>query len=82
MIFLFLRFNLHFLKETAENLKRLKREATKALKPLNDVDLEVDIDDVYRPASVLDMPIRPNWSYEMTKEQLEEQEKNYFNVII
>lgn len=63
-------------------MKRLKKEATKVLKPLNDADLEVDIDDVYKPSSVLDMPIRPAWTYEMTKEQLDEQEKKYFNVIL
>lgn len=74
------RFNLHFLKETPDNLKRLRRDAAKALRPLNDADLEIDIEDVYRPSSVLDMPIRPNWSYEMTKEQLDEQEKKYFSV--
>jgi hypothetical protein len=26
------------------------------------------------------MPIRPIWTYDMTKEQLEQQEKTYFNV--
>lgn len=69
------------MKENAESLKRLKKEACKSLKPLHDAqDLEIDINDVYRPSSVLDMPIRPSWSYEMTKEQLDEREKNYFNV--
>lgn len=71
------------MRENAESLKRLKKEATKALRQSNDVkDLEVDIDDVYRPSSVLDMPIRPSWSYDMTKEQLDEQERKYFNVIV
>jgi len=27
------------------------------------------------------MPIRPTWTYEMTREQLEQQERNYFQVI-
>lgn len=74
------RFNLIFLKETHENLRRLRKEATKSLKPMNDADLEVDIDDVYKPSSPLDMPIRPQWNYEMTKEQLDQQERTYFNV--
>ena len=29
---------------------------------------------------MLDMPIRPTWTYNMTKEQLEQQEKIYFDV--
>lgn len=68
------------MKESPENLKRLKKDASKPLKRLNETDLEIDIDDVYRPSSVLDMPIRPTWSYEMSREQLEEQEKKYFSV--
>ena len=42
--------------------------------------LEIPIEQIYRPGSALDMPIRPSWTYDMTKEQLEQQEQTYFNV--
>lgn len=42
--------------------------------------LEIPIEQVYRPGSALDVPIRPAWTYQMTKEQLEQQEQTYFNV--
>ena len=61
-------------------MKRKKKQAAKALEHRSESDLEIDIEDVYKPASPLDMPIRPKWSYEMTKEQLEAQEKTYFSV--
>lgn len=42
--------------------------------------LEVNIDDIYRPGSVLDMPQRPFWDYNMKKEKLLAQEEKYFRV--
>lgn len=74
------RFNLHFLRDSPEELKQLKRNASKPLAYKREEELEMDIEDVYKPSSPLDMPIRPNWSYEMTKEQLEEHERKYFSV--
>jgi hypothetical protein len=43
-------------------------------------ELEIDIDDYYKPGSPLDMPLRPKWSYEMSKQQLEAHETKYFDV--
>ena len=40
--------------------------------------LEVSVDDVYVPGTVLDIPKRPPWSYSMTKEQVERQEEAMF----
>lgn len=42
--------------------------------------LEIPIEQIYRPGSALDVPVRPAWNYQMTKEQLEQQEQTYFNV--
>ena len=40
--------------------------------------MEVSVEDVYRPGSVLDIPRRPPWSYSMTKDQLDQQELAMF----
>ena len=40
--------------------------------------LEVSVDDVYAPGTVLDIPKRPPWSYSMTKEEVESQEEAMF----
>ena len=43
------------------------------------VELEVGVEDVYCPGSVLDIPKRPPWSYKMTKHQVEHQEEKMFD---
>lgn len=70
------------MKESANEIKRRKADASKPLTSKTDSDLELEIEDVYKPSSPLDIPIRPKWSYEMTKEQVENQEKNYFSVFL
>ena len=40
--------------------------------------MEVDVDDVYQPGSVLDMPKRPEWDYSMGKTKLDKREEQYF----
>ena len=40
----------------------------------------MDIDDIYRPGSALDMPKRPPWNYNMSKEKLQSVEEKYFKV--
>ena len=44
------------------------------------VALEVDLDTIYKPGSLLDMPKRPQWNYEETKFLLESREQAYFKV--
>ena len=73
-------FNLQFMKESLEDLKKNKKNALKELHYRDEAELEIGLDEVYKPESPLDLPIRPKWSYEMTKEQLENQEKKYFEV--
>ncbi|RMZ92943.1 guanine nucleotide-binding -like 1, partial [Brachionus plicatilis] len=73
------KFKLLFLKESPEEIKRRKAEASKKLTIKSESDLEVDIEDVYNQSSPLDIPIRPKWSYDMTKEQLDQQEKKYIS---
>lgn len=76
------RFNLQFMRETPEDLKRHKKEASQELKFRDELELEIEIESVYKPNSALDMPIRPAWSYDMSREQLEQQEKKYFYVLL
>ncbi len=38
----------------------------------------MDLDDVYKPGSVLDMPKRPPWDYSKSKEQVESREEKAF----
>jgi hypothetical protein len=68
------------MKESPEDLRRHKKNASKSLEAKNEEELEIEIDDVYKPQSPLDMPVRPEWNYEMTKDMLENQEKKYFTV--
>ena len=40
--------------------------------------LEVAVEDVYKPGSVLDLPRRPPWDYHMSKAQVEMNEEAAF----
>ncbi|KAM4696605.1 guanine nucleotide-binding protein-like 1 [Rhinophrynus dorsalis] len=73
------RYRLHFEKESKEEIERRKKIAQeKILEPVPETELEVDIDKIYRPGSVLDFPKRPAWSYEMSKEKVQSQEEKAF----
>lgn len=73
------RYRLHFERESREEIERRKKVAQeKVLELLQEKDLEVDIDDIYKPGSVLDFPKRPPWNYEMSKEQLILREEKAF----
>ncbi|XP_020667970.1 guanine nucleotide-binding protein-like 1 isoform X1 [Pogona vitticeps] len=73
------RYRLHFGRESKEEIERRKKIAReKILEPVPEEETEVDIDDVYKPGSVLDFPKRPPWSYEMTKDQLLAREEKCF----
>ena len=40
--------------------------------------MEISVEDIYHPGSVLDIPKRPPWSYHMSKEEVERQEEAMF----
>lgn len=44
--------------------------------------MEVNIDEIYKPGTVLDIPKRQSWDYSLKKEELEAKEENYFKVCI
>ncbi|PIK38905.1 putative guanine nucleotide-binding protein-like 1 isoform X1 [Apostichopus japonicus] len=72
------RFRLQFEKETETDINRRKRQAMKPYHPMPESALEVDLADIYRPGSVLDMPKRPAWTYKMSREKVESQESKMF----
>ena len=43
------RFNLQFLKESPEELRRHKKNASKPLELKGENELEIEIEDVYKP---------------------------------
>lgn len=70
------RYALQFHRETVKELKAMKEAARLPIEFILRSDLEVGSDyfDGY------DFPIRPKWSFEMTKEQLDRNENRYFTV--
>ncbi|XP_067830104.1 guanine nucleotide-binding protein-like 1 [Heptranchias perlo] len=73
------RFRLHLEKESREEIERRKKVMReKIVELIPEVELEVDIDEIYKPGSVLDFPKRSPWNYAMTKEQLLVQEEKAF----
>ncbi|XP_060069703.1 guanine nucleotide-binding protein-like 1 [Ylistrum balloti] len=72
------RYRLQFFKESNEEIDRRKKLARRPLRHLPEEALEVNIDQVYQPGSVLDLPKRPPWNYSLSKAKLEAREQNYF----
>ena len=70
------------MRDPTDVLKRNKKNSFKPLIFHDKTELEVEIEDFYKPGSPLDFPIRPKWTYEMTKEQLDQNEKKYFEVFV
>lgn len=70
------RYALQFYKESDKQLSKMREEARKALQYLSGCDLEVD----HSYFDGCDFPIRPSWTYAMSKEQLERNENRYFTV--
>jgi hypothetical protein len=74
------KYHLHFQRDSRDEIERRKRLARLPIQRMSDETLEIPIEQIYRPGSALDMPIRPAWTRDTTKEQLEQQELTYFNV--
>ncbi|XP_065829566.1 guanine nucleotide-binding protein-like 1 [Oscarella lobularis] len=73
------RYRLHFEQQSAAEIAQRKREAREPIIHLPPECLEVCLEDVYQPGSVLDFPKRPLWDYSMTKRQVEEREEQMFS---
>ncbi|XP_013073430.2 guanine nucleotide-binding protein-like 1 [Biomphalaria glabrata] len=71
-------FRLHFFKESEEKVQQGKRESRVPVKLLTEKHVAYSIEDAYPPTCKLDFPKRQPWSYELTKEQLDQRERQYF----
>lgn len=69
------RYALQFFQEFNQELRKRKEQAFKTLEPVSLKDQEVS--DNYFPPEI-DMPKRPPWNFNMTKEQLDIIEHRYF----
>lgn len=67
-----------FRKESPEELNRQKQEGRKTIIPVLEEYLECQVEDFFAPE--LDFPIRPKWSYDVSREELERNENRYFHV--
>lgn len=72
------RYRLHFQKESKEEVERRKKLAHTPINEVSEDTLEIDVDSVFLPGSELDIPKRPKWQYNMSKEQLDARENKYF----
>jgi len=72
------RYKLQFGKETKEELHERSRLARLPLQVLGEKDLERDFENASRSNNVLDMPKRPPWDYNLTRNQVEKNEIQYF----
>lgn len=70
------RYALQFYRETDRQLRDMREESRKSLVRRSAAELEVDgvFFDGY------DFPRRPEWTYRMSKEQLNSNENRYFTV--
>ncbi|XP_046336310.2 guanine nucleotide-binding protein-like 1 isoform X1 [Haliotis rufescens] len=72
------RFRLHFFKMSDKELEKKREECLRFLTSLPENALETDIDDIYKPGTVLDLPKRPAWTSATSKQVLEQREDEYF----
>ncbi|XP_032374571.1 guanine nucleotide-binding protein-like 1 [Etheostoma spectabile] len=73
------RFRLHFEKESKEEVEKRKKLAReKVLQPVLDKELEISINDIFPSDKGLGFPLRPPWSYEMTRENLLRKEEKMY----
>ncbi|XP_071947764.1 guanine nucleotide-binding protein-like 1 [Antedon mediterranea] len=73
------RYKLHFEKETKQELAQQKKLGMQPFTMLPEIELEVNIEDIYQPGSVLDIPKRPPWDYTLSKDQVEKKEEQMFH---
>lgn len=71
------KYALQFFQESNEKLQKRKERAFKSIEPASLRDQEIS--DNYFPPGI-DMPKRPPWNFNMTKEQLDIREQRYFTV--
>jgi hypothetical protein len=68
-----------FRPESKAEIEKQKNEARKTIYSVSPEYLECQIEDFFTPQ--LDFPTRPEWRNTMSKQELENRETKYFNVI-
>ncbi|CAL1548880.1 unnamed protein product [Lymnaea stagnalis] len=71
-------FKLYFFKESEEKIHQKKKESRLPVKLLSEKHVAYNLEDVYPPTAKLDFPKRQPWNFLLSKEQLEQQERQYF----
>ena len=72
------RYQLHFVKESDEEIIARKELATKPVTFVPEKELEISVDDIYPPGTILDIPKRPSWSSNGTRVTVEAAEEKMF----
>ena len=72
------RYQLHFVKETDEEIIARKELATKPVTFVPEKELEISVDEIYPPGTILDIPKRPSWSSNGTRVTVEAAEEKMF----
>ncbi|KAK7094449.1 guanine nucleotide-binding protein-like 1 [Littorina saxatilis] len=72
------RYRLHFLKVSPEEMKKRKAAARKPVIKVAEKDLEMSVESIHVKEPSLDFPKRPPWEFTLSKQQLEKQERSYF----
>ncbi|KAI9199722.1 uncharacterized protein BJ171DRAFT_517612 [Polychytrium aggregatum] len=67
-----------FVRMPHEAMEALKQQAQQPFHRLDETGLEVDYDSFYPESAIIPLPKRPAWSYDDSKEVLEEREQSYF----
>lgn len=77
------RYRLHFEAETQKELDQRKHDAkTKPLSKIAEEEMEISLEDIFKPGSILDIPKRPAWNYKMSKQAVEGQESRMFEAYL
>ncbi|KAI6656893.1 hypothetical protein LOD99_16195 [Oopsacas minuta] len=76
------RFQLHFVKETEEEIIARKELATKPITFVPEKQLEISVDAIYPPGTILDIPKRPSWSTNGTRVTVEAAEEKMFEAYL
>ena len=72
------RFQLHFLKESEEEIAARKALAAQPVTFVPVLEMELSVEDIYPAGTILDIPKRPSWSYNDTRVKIETSEEKMF----
>ncbi|XP_046845261.1 guanine nucleotide-binding protein-like 1 isoform X2 [Xenia sp. Carnegie-2017] len=72
------RYKLFFQTESNDEIEERKRKARMPIIRFEKKQLEITLEEIYKPGTVLDMPKRPRWSYTMSKHEVEKNEEKMF----